>query len=177
MVLDILILSALRAGAMHGYELKRRVQRPSFVALSNNSLYPTLHRFERAGAVTHTVEEQEGKPARKVYEITEGGRALFVDMISVLPVTLAGNDEEFLVRLGLFDHIRPDNRHEILAARTAALNGKTAQIIALIEGRNESTSNGWPTLAMTHLLAVVEQERQWIAGLAERVALEQPRDD
>jgi DNA-binding PadR family transcriptional regulator len=44
MMLEIFVLSVLRTGPVHGYELKRRVQRPSFATLSNNSLYPMLRR-------------------------------------------------------------------------------------------------------------------------------------
>jgi DNA-binding PadR family transcriptional regulator len=85
MVLEILILSSLRKGPMHGYELKRQVQRPTFTRLGNSSLYPALRRFEQSGALTQHVEEQDGKPSRKVYTITEDGLAEFHELIATLP--------------------------------------------------------------------------------------------
>ena len=92
MALDIIILSILRSGPVHGYELKRRAQRPSLADLSNNSIYPYLRRFEDAGAVTHELEAQEKRPPRKVYSITESGRRLLLDLISTLPLELAADD-------------------------------------------------------------------------------------
>jgi len=85
MSLDIFLLSILRAGPGHGYELKRRVQRPTLTPLSNNSLYPALRRFELAGAVTKRVETSEGRPARNVFAITDSGREVFRDLVSTLP--------------------------------------------------------------------------------------------
>ena len=165
MIFDIIVLSALRASPAHGYELKRRVQRPSFAALSNNSLYPALHRFEKAGAVTHAVDAQDGRPSRKVYTITELGRGLFHDLISSLPAAVAGNEEEFLIRLGFFDEVSAQDRAAILAARAAALDEKIAQVGALVATRPEREGTDWPSVSMAHLLSTLRHERDWVTGL------------
>jgi DNA-binding PadR family transcriptional regulator len=104
-VIEILILGVLRNGPVHGYELKRRVQRPTLRPLSNNSLYPLLKRFEERGAVTHRSESAPGRPARKVYAITEAGHALFHELITTLTPDEAGQDEDFLLRVGFFDEM------------------------------------------------------------------------
>ena len=95
---------------MHGYELKRRVVRPSLATVSNNSLYPALRRFEELGAVTVTVEQQEGRPARRTYRLTEAGAALLLERASVLPSEKAASDDEFAVRVALFDDVAPEAR-------------------------------------------------------------------
>jgi DNA-binding PadR family transcriptional regulator len=168
MALEIFILSVLRGGPVHGYELKRRVQRPSLTALSNNSLYPILRRFEQAGAVTKTVESQDRKPDRKVYAITDAGRRLLTDLISTLPAELAANDEEFLVRLSFFDEIPAEKRRAILDARSAVLEAAAAQVRALIDESDPSARREWRNLAMTQLLERTTTERQWIAALAKK---------
>lgn len=168
MALDIFILSVLRAGPVHGYELKRRVQRPSLATLSNNSLYPILRRFEKDGAVTSAIEAQDGKPARKVYSITDAGRALLTSLISVLPAELASNDEEFLVRLGFFGEIPSRDRAAILAARAAALEAAARQVGELVNPDDTSETWQWRNLTMTHLLERLEGERHWIATLAKK---------
>lgn len=162
------MLSILRAGPVHGYELKRRVQRPALTPLSNNSLYPTLRRFQAAGLVTSTVEEQDGKPARKVYAITDTGRAHFTELISTLPLDLAANDEEFLVRLSFFGEIAPANRRAILAARAAVLDGSIAQVSGLLDSNSTSVSREWRALAMTKVLEVLRDERAWITELEQK---------
>jgi DNA-binding PadR family transcriptional regulator len=178
MALDIFILSVLRAGPVHGYELKRRVQRPTLATLSNNSLYPMLRRFESEGIVTSIVEEQDGKPARKIYAITEAGRQHLGALISTLPAELAANDEEFLVRFSFFNEISAEQRLAILGARSAVLDAAIAQVGGLIaESENAESENpqsekaekrAWRNLAMTQLLERLERERQWIATMAKK---------
>ncbi len=172
MALDIIILSVLRTAPVHGYELKRRVQRPSLNPLSNNSLYPYLRRFEQAGAVTKTVEEQEGRPPRNVYAITDVGRRTLTDLISTLPLAQAGNDEEFMVRLSFFGEIAPANRTAILAARVAVLDGAIAQVHTLVGESEHSPAREWRNLAMDQLLDRLQSERAWIATLTDKASTE-----
>jgi DNA-binding PadR family transcriptional regulator len=167
-ILEILILSNLRSGPVHGYELKNRVQRPTVTKLSNNSLYPILRRFERDGAVTSTREEQDGRPARNIYAITEVGRRLLSELISALPAGLAGNEEEFLVRLGFFHELAAAERAAILEARAAALDARLAQVRALASEAGGSKGLEWRDLAMDHLVSTLESEQRWISELAER---------
>jgi DNA-binding PadR family transcriptional regulator len=162
---EIIILSVLRAGPVHGYELKRRVQRTTLTSLSNNSLYPVLRRFEEAGAVTKTIEEQGGKPDRKVYTITDAGRRMLTELISTLPLKLATSEEEFLVRVSFFHELSPAQRLGILDARAAVLDGGIAQVRALIGESDKSPTREWRNLSMVHLVERFESERQWIADL------------
>ena len=165
MAVEIIILSVIRAGPVHGYELKRRVERTTLSSLSNNSLYPVLRRFEEAGAVTKSVEEQDGKPDRKVYTITEAGSLLFADLISTLPAKLAANEEEFLVRVSFFHELSPHQRRGILDSRTAALDGGIAKVRTLIDESDDSPRRQWRNLSMLHVVERLESERQWITDL------------
>jgi len=118
--IEILILRRLRGGPAHGYELRKRVEETTGFVLHNNSLYPALRRFEEAGAVTKTAEPQEGRPPRLVYTLTEVGQELLHDMVADLPAEQAGDETEFLARLGQFSEINPAERAGIIAAfRTA----------------------------------------------------------
>jgi DNA-binding PadR family transcriptional regulator len=167
MALDIFILSMLRAEPLHGYELKRRVQRPSLTPLSNNSLYPSLRRFEASGAVTKTVEKQEGRPARNVYAITDEGRRMLTELLSTLPPELAADDEEFLVRVGFFHELSPAQRLAILGARASVVDAQLDQVRALL-GEKRSRDDPWRDVAMTQMIERLESERRWIAELAEK---------
>ncbi len=164
MALDILILSVLRSGPVHGYELKRQVQRPSSAALSNNSLYPHLKRFEETGAVTSTIEVQEARPARRIYALTPLGRSLFHDLVSTLPPELAGDEEEFLVRLSFFHEIGRAQRAAILTARERALDDRIAQIDELSDPAHPAPA--WRALALAHLTERLREERAWVRSLA-----------
>ncbi|MBB5116044.1 PadR family transcriptional regulator [Micromonospora echinospora] len=70
--LRLYLLKLLDDGPKHGYELIRLLE-DRFLGLyapSAGTIYPRLQRLETEGLVTHTAAG-----GRKVYEITEGGRA------------------------------------------------------------------------------------------------------
>ncbi len=60
-----------------GYDLGRRLKEPIgfFWHARYNQIYPELTRLEALGLVTHEVIEQEDRPDKKVYTITEAGLA------------------------------------------------------------------------------------------------------
>ncbi|QDY10385.1 helix-turn-helix transcriptional regulator [Micromonospora sp. HM134] len=70
--LRLYLLRLLDDGPKHGYELIRLLEERflGLYAPSAGTIYPRLQRLEADGLVTHTAAG-----GRKVYEITEGGRA------------------------------------------------------------------------------------------------------
>ncbi|HEY0240970.1 MAG TPA: PadR family transcriptional regulator [Friedmanniella sp.] len=169
MSLEIYLLGVLRGAPMHGYELRRRVQRPTLRPLSNNSLYPALRRFEADGVVTRTVETSEGRPPRHVYALTECGRAHFHELVATLPPELAGDEQEFLARLGFFAELEPAERLAVLAARDTALAAQSAQVDELVAQMADPGSDGWRTAGTHFLRDRLARERAWLAGLVELV--------
>ncbi|WP_432824209.1 PadR family transcriptional regulator [Dactylosporangium sp. CA-092794] len=166
MFLDIVILSHLQRGPVHGYELKRRVTATTAYALHNNTLYPALRRFEEAGAVVKTAEQQEGRPPRHVYELTDVGRELLHDMLAELPPELASEEAEFLTRLGQFSQLTPPERRRVLQARADALQAQARHMEALAEQTAASQRNRyWGGLVVAELAGRVEREIAWIASL------------
>jgi len=73
-----LVLGVLEDGPLHGYDISRRIQERAgeSLALRDGQLYPILHRLEAEGHVEARWVPQEGKPARKVYELTASGSGL-----------------------------------------------------------------------------------------------------
>jgi DNA-binding PadR family transcriptional regulator len=168
--LEILVLSHLERDQLHGYELKRRVQDTTAFVLHNNSLYPALRRFEEAGAVTCTLQAQQGRPPRHVYTLTEVGRDLLHDMLAELPAELAGSEEEFLTRLGMFDDLSPGERRGVLAARDEALAVREQHLKGQAERAAASAGHRvWGGLVTAELLERVARERAWLSRLAEQV--------
>jgi DNA-binding PadR family transcriptional regulator len=166
MYLDIVILSHLQQGPRHGYELKRNVADTTAFALHNNTLYPALRRFEEAGAVTKTAEQQEGRPPRHVYELTDVGRELLHDMLADLPPGLAGDETEFLARVGMFDELTPDERRRILAARVDALRHQAEHMAQLTQKAARSPQHQrWGGMVVAELAERTRRELDWIARL------------
>jgi DNA-binding PadR family transcriptional regulator len=170
--IEILILRRLRGGPAHGYELRKRVEETTGFVLHNNSLYPALRRFEEAGAVTKTAEPQAGRPPRLVYTLTDVGRELLHDMLADLPPEQAGDETEFLARLGQFSEINSAERASVLAARTRAVRDQLAHYQAM---HTLSAGHGhpWGALVTAELIRRHEQELAWLAELGE-LAQEEP---
>ena len=76
--LDMLLLAAVRPEAAHGYAIAERLRSRSAGAfdLPEGTLYPALHRLERAGLLSSRWSEVNGR-RRRVYQVTrKGSRAL-----------------------------------------------------------------------------------------------------
>ena len=73
--LDGLVLAVLAGGPAHGYGLIEALRDRSggFFDLPEGSVYPALHRLERAGLVVSGWSEVGGR-RRRVYTLTTGGR-------------------------------------------------------------------------------------------------------
>jgi PadR family transcriptional regulator AphA len=92
-------LAILYEGEASGYEIRKlsvEGEYSYFIDASYGSIYPALAKLEAENLVRSHIEQQDGKPAKKVYAITEVGRRAF---IASLFETL-GDDEfrsEFLL--------------------------------------------------------------------------------
>lgn len=73
--LDGLVLAVLASGPAHGYALIELLRERSggFFELPEGSVYPALHRLERAGLVESGWSEAGGR-RRRVYDLTAWGR-------------------------------------------------------------------------------------------------------
>lgn len=73
--LDGLLLAVLTEVPGHGYELSQRLTKRSRgeLGVPEGSLYPALHRLERAGLVASAWSAGDGR-RRRVYRLTAAGR-------------------------------------------------------------------------------------------------------
>ena len=75
--MEAMVLGVLKDGPLHGYKIAQTIRQHAegVLKLGDNQIYPTLHRLELSGLVAAEWEQQEGKPNRKVYRLTEKGTA------------------------------------------------------------------------------------------------------
>ncbi len=76
--LDLLLMGVLRRGPTHGYAIIAALRERSDgeFDLAEGTIYPALHRLERAGLVASSVEVAQGR-RRRSYALTTRGRAEF----------------------------------------------------------------------------------------------------
>lgn len=72
---DILILSLLRREPMYGYQMIKELERRSkgFLRMGEGTLYPALHRLERAGLIRGRWERLPNGQERRYYSLTRTG--------------------------------------------------------------------------------------------------------
>ncbi|MEU8251555.1 helix-turn-helix transcriptional regulator [Nonomuraea sp. NPDC048916] len=73
--LDGLLLAALEDGPRHGYAVKEALRDSTGgrIDLPTGTVYPALHRLERAGLISGSWSVVGGR-RRRAYELTEAGR-------------------------------------------------------------------------------------------------------
>ena len=127
--LEFALLGLLSQGALHGYELRKRliaIYGP-FRALSFSVLYPQLRRMLEAGIIEESLAEVPGRSRRSriVYALTEKGEKRFAELTgSSGPDTW--DDESFEVRFAFFGPTPKNNRLAILEGRLRRLSEKAA---------------------------------------------------
>src|SRR5688572_9893976 len=72
--LDLLLLALLEDGPRHGYAVIEELRRRSGEALDlpEGTMYPALHRLERAGLLQSTWNDTSGR-RRRTYSLTQRG--------------------------------------------------------------------------------------------------------
>lgn len=82
---EFALLGFLRQQPMHGYEIHQHLSDPTGLGLvwrlKQSQLYALLTKLEREGYVTTTIEYQDTRPPRKIFELTEAGRQAFLEWV------------------------------------------------------------------------------------------------
>lgn len=73
--LQLCVAAVLAEGDQHGYALVRRLAEQGLGKVRGGALYPVLGRMETDGVVESRWEAGESGPGRKVYRLTDTGRA------------------------------------------------------------------------------------------------------
>src|SRR5262245_46851300 len=73
---ELLILSAIEDGQLHGYDIAREISRRSGGVLTFHvaSLYPLLYKLEERGWIVERWVEKAGQRRRRSYRLTPEGR-------------------------------------------------------------------------------------------------------
>lgn len=136
MQVTTLCLGALVFGDATGYEINKMFEDgpfSHFLDASYGSIYPALTRLTDEGLVTCKAEQQERRPDKKVYSLTEKGRQ---SLREALQQSLAPDKfrSEFLFTV-LFAQLLPRSRvRSIVDQRLAAMRKKVEQLAQPDEG-------------------------------------------
>ena len=170
--LDLAVLGLLKERPMHGYELNKQLgaMLGPLWQVSWGSLYPSLRRLARSGAVEVAAEARPARPGktlgagrrRTVYRLTSKGNGVFTSMLE--EGAPAVDEEHFALKLALFRYLRPESRVALLERRRAYLQDKLAQFKANLRAYRERM-DGYALTLQSHDMAATEADIQWIDEL------------
>ncbi len=176
---QLLVLGALHRGAMHPYEIRRRLKAAlveCYTDVDVGTLYYCVRQLAAAGHIeVHGTEKVARGGARTIYRITRGGRARFRQLL-MEHFTAEGSVAGTLYSALLFLHLAD------LPAVAAALRARLKrQEIALQEARvvrrriGKYAGTGVRHL-LDHLAAQRELDRKWLHRVLKDVERDQVRD-
>ena len=176
-LLEFAILGLLHDGALHGYELRKRLTTALgiFRALSYGSLYPALRSLVEVGHITETTETPvQGRRPRITYELTAEGKEHFQDLVTASGPD-AWDDDDFDVRFAFFSRTQREVRLRILEGRRSRLEERLANIRDA-SVRNRERLDGYTMALQQHGEEGAEREVRWLEELisAERRAALDP---
>jgi DNA-binding PadR family transcriptional regulator len=197
-MVELAVLGVLREGDLHGYELRKRVREllGDGSSVSFGSLYPALARLERDGVV-RAVEPEEGAApmpmtgslsgelaafrarrrarssrgarTRKVFGLTDAGRARLADLVS----EPGEDDRAFRLKLALCRWCDPATRVALFTRRRAVLAERLAEARRTAAGRTGPLDRYRRSL-LEREADVAERDLTWLERLiaAERDAID-----
>jgi DNA-binding PadR family transcriptional regulator len=163
-MLELAILGLLKERSMHGYQLSKRLTDTlgGFWRVSYGSLYPSLKRLEKQGAVEQVFDQQEVGRRKNVYRITDEGEALFRRLLEEAGSDAAGEDNRFRVRLAFFKYLAPESRIRVLERRRAYLEERLDTITSSLA---TTTGDTYTLSLMEHGRDSTQQDIAWLNGL------------
>lgn len=123
-MLELAALGALLREPMHGYRLKEWLEHYMGTVLTANfgAIYPLLRRLEQRGLIRRNTA---GGPRRTVYEITEAGRAHWLQlMLETQNDSWLNARARFMTRLWFSTHLTPEQRRCLLEQRLLACHAR-----------------------------------------------------
>jgi PadR family transcriptional regulator, regulatory protein AphA len=162
-----LCLGLLTLHDASGYEVKKIFQGPlrHFFDAGYGSIYPALNKLADDGLLTCTGQGREKRPEKKVYSITDKGRAAFADELLQPP----GRDRfrsEFVATLLFADHLPTQHLSGLIdqwIANYRALIGELEQCCARpSQSVGEKFVNGMGVAVYTAALEYLQANRHQV---------------
>lgn len=118
MSLKYALLGVLSTREMSGYDIKRHFDRAVHFVwnASDSQIYRELRGLERDKLITSRLIQQESKPNKRIYRLTDAGTAE-LDAWLVSSVDRPYNKEPFLLRLFFMDRVQDEDARKLLEAR------------------------------------------------------------
>ncbi|MFN8527130.1 MAG: PadR family transcriptional regulator [Anaerolineae bacterium] len=184
MALEYAILGFLNYGAFSGYDLKKALDASikHFWSANQSQIYRTLSRLSEDGWVEMDVVEQDTRPDRKVYHITEAGKTALHDwLLSPLPF----ETEHSATLIQIFFSAQLDNevvlaaleqQAKLLRTRLAEFEAIPKQAEAYIQQVDSSRDVAFWTLTLDYGIQLNRAKLAWVEAAIRTIQDIPPHD-
>jgi len=150
------ILGLLHKHPLSGYEIRQTFQSvfSYFFDANYGTIYPTLGKLEKMGCITKETVQQDNRPAKNIYSLTDKGREQFQQYLRT-PVENDVYRSDFMVRLIFGKHMEPESFIQMLEAQIEK------EKAVLLDLENMKRSN-WDMMSATNQVCLsigIEQSR------------------
>jgi DNA-binding PadR family transcriptional regulator len=120
---EFVVLGALMSGARHGYEIMQFLGSALEATwrVSTSQLYVLLKRLEEEGCLESSPESQGTRPPKRVFNLTDQGREIFLEWLSAPVEHVRDFRMEFLCKLFFFDSLSLAGAHDLVEAQIRVL--------------------------------------------------------
>ncbi len=172
MSLKYAVLAALLEGEASGYELSKvfDVSLANFWPATPQQLYRELERLAQDGLIEARVVQQERRPNKRMFTLTEAGRADLSGFAATPPRRPTAIRDELLIKVQAMDGTDPAVTRELIEERMSWARGKLARYERvrerLVGDRDEETylreaERVGPYLTLMAGIAFEEQNLRW----------------
>jgi DNA-binding PadR family transcriptional regulator len=167
-MLELGLLGLLKGKPMHGYELKQRLaeQLGPFGRFSYGSLYPTLKRLAKEGAVETELPKAKTSRRKNVYRITPAGESLFETLLEESGPSVTEERNAFMLRLAFFRYMKPEARTRLMESRRGYLQGRLQKMAASLKNVKEKM-DGYTVEVMRYGVTEAEHDIRWLDDMLE----------
>ena len=154
------LLGILMTGPKHGYELHgyMSARMNEFWQLSMSQIYALLKRLEREGCIISRQEQQESRPAKKIFSLTQTGKKRFLSWVQSPVQHVRDFRIEFMAKLFFIRELRLDLGDSLVDPQIEVLQKK----LAGIQGSKEKITDPFENLLFSFKTAQSSAVLNWL---------------
>lgn len=166
------VLGLLLGGPQSGYGLADIVGKSlaRFWPIEKSQVYVELARLEQSGYIEGRHVAQDRFPDKRVFELTDAGRARFEDWLSKPGLPRERRRSPFLVKLFFGAHLTADDLSELLAAHRSVAEAERVSLEAVVEHLSDRSEARFGRATAAYGLRRAEATIAWCDDLVSELA-------
>ena len=159
-MLELATLGLLQEEPLHGYKLKQQLEQfiSGCISVNYGAIYPLLKRLEQQELLTLSFCEGQAGGKRKIYAITEKGRARFQEKMLEYPhESWVNARSRFMIKFVFFSHLHSQQRIDIMEERLIVCRTRLQE-----QQCEPKPDDYYVAVACDRYLAVIQNEIDWL---------------